>query len=237
MWFGTEDGLHKYDGYSFTIYRHDPSDPSSLSDNKVTAIYEDRSGVFWIGVGDGLNKFDPHAEKFTRYLHHLHTLTSLTVDYISAIHEDRFDNLWIGTAEGLYRLIPSTGPGWALSPAVSGVEGEIEGFDPDRVKFIRYRHDPQNPNSISDNRVYSIYEVHDSVENVIWVGTAVGLNKFYPSQERFIRYFHDPQDPMSLSHNDVRSIYESKSGGLWIGTYGDGLNKLVPIKRKQKSAS
>ena len=66
MWFGTEDGLSKYDGYDFVVYRHDPQDPQSLSDNFVESIYEDQSQVLWIGTrGGGLNQFDREKETFT----------------------------------------------------------------------------------------------------------------------------------------------------------------------------
>ncbi len=69
MWFGTQDGLNKYDGYSFTVYKHDPQEPQSLSHNRVHSIYEDQSGVLWIGTGDGLNQFDREKETFTHYQH------------------------------------------------------------------------------------------------------------------------------------------------------------------------
>ena len=67
LWFGTEDGLNKYDGYKFDVYRHNPDDKNSLSNNYVWSIYEDAEGSLWIGTRGGLNKFDRKAEKFTRY--------------------------------------------------------------------------------------------------------------------------------------------------------------------------
>ena len=69
MWFGTEDGLNKYDGYAFTVYTHDPDDPSTISDNLVSTIYEDQSGVMWVGTKGGLDRFDRATETFTHYQH------------------------------------------------------------------------------------------------------------------------------------------------------------------------
>ena len=72
MWFGTMDGLNKYDGYKFTVYRHDPDNPNSLSSNVIWALHKDHDGLLWIGTtsGGGLNKFDPDNERFVHYQHY-----------------------------------------------------------------------------------------------------------------------------------------------------------------------
>jgi len=89
MWFGTEDGLNKYDGYRFTVYKNDPNSPNSLSNNDVKSIYEDRSGVLWIGTGSGgLNKFDREKEAFTHYLHDPNNPNSLSNKGVNSIYED-----------------------------------------------------------------------------------------------------------------------------------------------------
>ena len=68
MWFGTDDGLNKYDGYNFTFYKHNPDDPFSLSHNRVWSLFEDSAGTLWIGTfGGGLNRFDRDTGLFTRY--------------------------------------------------------------------------------------------------------------------------------------------------------------------------
>src|SRR5262245_3081146 len=64
MWFGTDDGLNKYDGYQFTAFKRDPEDPGSLSDNYIRALYEDREHVLWVGTNLGLNAFDRTTGKF-----------------------------------------------------------------------------------------------------------------------------------------------------------------------------
>ncbi|MCP2597399.1 ATP-binding protein, partial [Candidatus Aminicenantes bacterium AC-335-G13] len=199
MWFGTEDGLNKYDGYKFTIYRHDPKNPDSISNSYITAMYEDRDGVLWIGTaGGGLNKFDREKEKFIYYMHDEKNPLSLSNNFVLSIYEDSSGNLWIGTERGLNK------------------------FDRKNEKFIHFLHDKNNPYSISDNRIFCIYE--DRMGN-LWIGTQNGLNKFLPDQEKFISYYHDPKNPYSLSNNVVRAIFEDKKGNLWIGT-DYGLNKF-----------
>ena len=68
LWFGTEDRLNRFDGYSFKVFQHDPSDPASLSHNWIWSLYEDRAGTLWVGTyGGGINRFDAATEGFTRY--------------------------------------------------------------------------------------------------------------------------------------------------------------------------
>jgi len=210
MWFGTWAGLNKYDGYDFKVYKHDPGNPNSLSNNIVKSIYEDQSGVLWIGTRDGLNKFDREKEKFTQYKNELNNPNSLSNNNVESIYEDQSGVLWIGTRAGLNKLVPSNNEG--SSPT-----------------FTHYKKEPNNPHSLSGNKVYSIYEDQSAV---LWIGTLGGLNKLVPSDNErspstFIHYKHDPNNPNSLSANNVKSIYEDRSGVLWIGTL-EGLNKFVP---------
>ena len=101
MWFCTQDGLNKYDGYNITVYRHDPDSPHSLSNNWVHVICEGRLGEIWIGTeGGGLNKFDPKTETFSHYKHDPQNPNSLSKDVVLCITEDRSGILWIGTEGG-----------------------------------------------------------------------------------------------------------------------------------------
>ena len=69
MWFATRDGLNRYDGNAFVVYKHNPNDPGSLSSNFIQDLIEDDHGYLWISTNTGVNKFDPITERFTRYLH------------------------------------------------------------------------------------------------------------------------------------------------------------------------
>jgi signal transduction histidine kinase/ligand-binding sensor domain-containing protein/class 3 adenylate cyclase/ActR/RegA family two-component response regulator len=202
IWFCTQEGVNKYNGYSFALYKHNPEKPNSLSDNWVSSLYEDRDGILWIGTqSGGLNRFEPVTEQFTRYTHDPNNPNSLSIDRISAIYEDRSGGLWIGTNGG-----------------------GLERFDRDTEQFTHYSHDPDNPNSLSHNQVSAIYEDHFGV---LWIGTnGGGLARFDQKSEQFTRYIHDSNNPNSLSHNQVSAIYEDRSGVLWIGTNGGGLERF-----------
>jgi PAS domain S-box-containing protein len=204
IWFCTQEGVNKYDGYNFTIYKHEPEQPNSLSDNWVSSLYEDSSGFLWIGTQTGgLNRFDRLTEQFTHYIHEPNDLNSLSDNRISTIYEDASGVLWIGT-DG----------------------GGLNQFNPDTQEFTHYLHEPNNPNSLSDNRISTIYE--DSA-GVLWIGTnGGGLNQFHPDTQEFTHYLHEPNNPNSLSDNRISAIYEDGSGALWIGTNGGGLNQFHP---------
>ncbi len=196
MWFGTEDGLAKYDGYTFVTYRHDPDNPQSLSASAVNALYADPAGYLWIGTVNGLNRFDPATETFTRYPP---DATDASYPRVRAITLDSAGDLWVGALGGLQR------------------------FDRETGQFEQFLHDPQNPASLSHDLVWAVYA---DTQGGLWVGTSGGLERFDPAMGDFVHYRHDPDDPRSLSHNVVTSIYEDRAGVLWIGTEGGGLNRF-----------
>ncbi|MFQ6677518.1 MAG: two-component regulator propeller domain-containing protein [Fidelibacterota bacterium] len=197
MWFGTQDGLNKYDGYSFTIYKHDPYDSTTISDNYIRCIYEDHSGTLWIGTENGgLNRFNRGKEIFENFRHDPAKSNSLANNHVWDIVEDNDGFLWIGT--------------WG--------DG-LEKFDIQKNKFTHFRHDPKDPNSLSDNRVRCLY--YDQ-EGFLWVGTEEGgLNRFNLGNNTFKHYQHNPDNSSSISHNLIQDIREDNQGNLWVGTkYG-----------------
>lgn len=202
MWFGTQDGLNKYDGYNFVVYKYNELDSNSLSDNFILSIYEDISGRIWVGTENGgLNKFDRHTEHFTHYTHNPENKYSLGSNTVLSIYEDRFGTLWIGTKDG-----------------------GLNKFNKTTDQFIRYIHDLENPNSLGSNTVFSIYE---DKFGTLWIGTKNGgLNSFNRKTEQFNHYTNNPHNSNSLSNNTVLSIYEDQSGNLWLGTNGGGLNRF-----------
>lgn len=106
MWFGTMDGLDRFDGYEFTVFGHDPFDSTSISDNSITKLFTDSRGQLWIGtLHGGLNLFDPYHNRFIHFLSHSAGAGSSNGSYIRAIAEDRNGNLWIGTfGAGIYEF-------------------------------------------------------------------------------------------------------------------------------------
>lgn len=101
MWFGTYDGLNKYDGYDFTIYKHNPLDSTSISNSYITDMFEDRAGTLWIATRDGLNQFDRGHNRFIRYLHEPNKPGSISHNTVNSIYQERSGRLWVGTAAGL----------------------------------------------------------------------------------------------------------------------------------------
>ncbi len=201
LWFATEEGLNRYDGYNFKVYKRHPGSPKGLKNDWIWTMLEHPTGVLWLGTnGGGLHKFDMEKETFINYQTIIGNPGSLSSNIVYSIGVDPGGILWVGTANGLNR------------------------FDPSAETFKRYRADPANPGSLSHNEILTIYPDHGGT---LWIGTAGGgLNKFDPQSERFTHYLKEPFNEKSLSHNSVRCIYEDRSGTLWIGTVGGGLNQF-----------
>jgi ligand-binding sensor domain-containing protein/signal transduction histidine kinase len=202
MWFGTQDGLNMYDGYTFSIFRHDPSDSNSIADNYISSLFEDRSGRLWVGTYGGLNLFDVKTKTFERYQNELQNPSSLSDNHIRCIYADHSGQMWLGTLGGLNL------------------------FDAETKKFERYENDPQNSSSLSNNRVYSVCEDRSGR---LWVGTqGGGLNLLDTKTRTFEHLRNDPNNSSSLADDRVSSIYKDRSGRLWVGTEGGGLSLFDP---------
>jgi len=200
MWFATQDGLNRYDGYQFTVYKHDPDDPTALSNNYVRTIYEDRSGELWVGTRSGLDRLDRTTGTFIHYQHDPSDPHSLGGTEVVAVHEDRAGSLWIGIEDG-----------------------GVSRLDRATNAFTHYRHDPDDPTTLAHDYVWTIYE--DRSEE-LWVGTDGGLDRLDRTTGMFTHYDHDAADTHSLSDNRVRVIVEDRQGALWIGLEGGGLDRF-----------
>ncbi len=211
IWFGKVDGLYRYDGYILTRYQHDSDDSASLSCNYVTAIAEDHDGLLWVGTQDGLNKFNPATGKCQRVEYDPNNRTSLSNNNITVIYFDQSSAMWVGTRGGGMNLTE---------------RGATEKANTNDLPFKHYRHDPDNPNSLSDDNVFCIVEDTQANGEIVWIGTAHGLNAFHLPTQKFRRYFHNPNNPKSLSHDQVWSLYDDRTGNLWIGAGSGGLSRL-----------
>ncbi|PJA98495.1 MAG: hypothetical protein CO128_07035 [Ignavibacteriales bacterium CG_4_9_14_3_um_filter_30_11] len=189
MWFATEDGLDRYDGYNFKIYKNNPQDNSSISDNFIWTIYEDRDSVLWVGTNNGgLCKYDVYLDSFISFKNDPADSNSLIFNNVRAIVEDSFGNLWIGTEEGLDKY------------------NKREGI------FTHYKYNPNNSHSISNNVVLALYEDKDGV---LWIGSDRGLDKYDRANDRFISYSRINK---KFENNIVLSIVQDNKQKLWIGT-------------------
>ena len=192
MWFGTQDGLNRYDGYKFKVFRHEPGNMNSLSDYAVNAILEDDSGFIWIATRNGLNKFNPQTEIFKNFQFSKNKKNTLSDNFITAIITDTKNNLWIGTKNGLNRL------------------------DLKNYKFSEFKNEPSDSQSLSANYITSIYF---SSDGNLWIGTFNGLNKFNSNSSNFTRYMTDSEDKNKVVTFTIYSIVEDKNKNLWIGTH------------------
>ncbi|MBN2387572.1 MAG: GAF domain-containing protein [Anaerolineales bacterium] len=204
LWIGTQDGLNRYDGHGVRIFRPNPDDPNSISDNWINALFQDRQGYLWIGTNHGLNRYDPQTGAFARYLHDPANPQSLVGNTVQVIFEDSLNRLWVGTDEGLDR------------------------FSNSRDGFIHYYTETFLPPDISSNNITAIYE---DLQGSVWFGTATGgLNRYIRGVDGFIPYTHDPYNNSSLSSNTVNAIQGDSNGLLWIAT-DRGLDLLDPEVR------
>ncbi len=202
MWFGTRDGLNKYDGYQFTVYRNDPKGKNSISNNYVPDIVESANGDLWIATwGGGLNRFDREKGIFISYKHDAKNERSIAGNFITTIKEDANGNLWIGTeAAGL------------------------DMYEKKTKTFIHYKFDSNNTQSISDDFIRTIYR---DKENKLWIGTMHGgVNIFDARTKTFTRFQHNDKIATSLSFNDIYAIFEDSKQQMWIGTNGGGVDLL-----------
>ncbi|MDJ0784324.1 MAG: two-component regulator propeller domain-containing protein [Desulfosarcinaceae bacterium] len=255
LWFGTEDGLLRYDGYGFREFRTDPARDDSLASNLVYALLEDRRGRLWVGtVGGGLHRFNRRSETFVRYQPDPADPHAISHIAVISLLEDRLGQIWVGTeGGGLNRLDPDSGrfthyrQTWAQKQGLSfdsmwhlyedlagfiwiGTHGGgLNRFDPQSGQFRVYRHNPADPTSIASDTVGPIFE--DS-QGRLWVGGLAGLNLMDRASGRFQRFVHDPQNPHSLSHNHVWDIVEDSAGHLWLATFGGGVNRFDPVSTR-----
>lgn len=208
MWFATHDGLNKYDGYKFTVYRSIPNDETSLSHNNLWRIIEDKHGNIWIATwGGGVNMFDRKTEKFVRYRSDPSNTNSISDDFVYALFEDDEGNIWIGTNNRGLNILNTT-----------------------TNQITRFRFDRNNPTGISNNEVRDIFQ--DRSKN-IWIATeGGGLNLFNKSNKTFKRFTHDPSNPTSIASNHVRVVTQDLTGRIWVGTYGGGFDLFFPDKEE-----
>lgn len=196
LWIGTDgQGLFKLDKNSelFVQYRHDPSDPESISDDIVLAVQEDKRGDLWIGTRlRGLDRFDREKQAFSRFP--LDPGAGTIWDLLA----DRQGKIWAGTQDGgLYRIDPATG------------------------EKTNFRFHPDNPRSLGSNTVWSIFQ--DGQGAIWVGTRGGGLNRFLPETDNFVRFTGDADHPQDLVSPPITAIAEENEGRLWIGTAWSGL--------------
>lgn len=238
LWFGTEDGLNRYDGYNFKVFKREPSNPNSISDGWITAITEDQNGYLWVGTRlGGLNRYDPFSGQFTQYQNNKADSTSLNDNHISALLVDQSNQLWVGTLSGLDRFNFETDSffHYPYSSPTSGTDnGTAESSNAESSAENRNA-EPEILTQSSKSSSKNISTLYQDSQGRYWVGTLDGgLNALDPQTGMFTYYQNIEGNEGTISSNRITALVEDGNGGLWIGTQR-GLNLFNPETAEFKS--
>jgi ligand-binding sensor domain-containing protein/signal transduction histidine kinase len=232
MWFGTQYGLHRFDGYNFKVFIHDPQNAKSLSGVVVNALFKDRDGVLWVGCDQSLNKFERTTETFSKY----------SVPFVTHISQDAAGTMWLATPTGLYGLDPATGktrrythdpsdPSSINSNSIqfSGEDKRgrfwiadtksLDQFDRRAGKVTLHipLHETSNGFSFYEDRFGVFWIYHLSPDSLATFDQRTNKLRYFS--------FHDRNLP-GPELTGVSVMLEDGDGVLWLATHGAGLLKF-----------
>ena len=197
MWFGTQEGLNRFDGYQFKVFTHSRRQKNSLSSDWIYAINEAADGKLWIGTLSGLNVFDKSTQTFDKFMHDPLDLNSISENNIRVIYKDSNQTFWLGTHNGLNKYNPSTN------------------------NFTRYFTDSSTKNNIK----YHVSTISQDAEGLLWIGTANhGVFRFDPKTETIVTTTKQISELSGFTSQKIRALYTDSQNRLWVGTVGDGLS-------------
>lgn len=253
MWFGTQDGLNRFDGYTITVFKHDPADSNSIADNSIWSLLSDSRGDLWIGtLRGGVDRYVLAENRFIHYTHRANDSTSISENNVISMFEDSDGALWFGTLNNWLNRFDRTtqrfsyfvfdaasaeslqsNTVWSMSEdrhrnlwvgTWRGVR-RLSLDDPHRA-FQSYHHHPHNRASLAGENIRVVFTDR---HGTVWIGTwGAGLDRYDERRDGFTHFVHDPKNPRSISSNFILSIYEDTKGNLWVGTNDAGLNKYDP---------
>ena len=247
IWIGTTDGLNKYDGIGFTVYKNIQDDTTSLSSSYVNCIYEDKKNNLWIGVLNGLCKYDREKNNFER-IDYADNRGEVFNRHVHAIIEDNDNRLWLGTENGIFILdrekkkfttlfdntcklevstycndICQDKNGFLWFALFDETNGGIIKYDPSNKSFIKYNN--QTPALKLRENIILCLMVDN--QNKIWIGYQnKGIDVLNEQTKTISSYQNIPSDNHSLSNNSVISMVQDKNGKILIGTNGGGINEF-----------
>ncbi|HCY75428.1 MAG TPA: hypothetical protein DHV28_05865 [Ignavibacteriales bacterium] len=200
MWFGTDDGLNRYDGYAIKVFKHSSNNLNSVADNTILALFSDTNGDLWIGTRrGGVDRYDITRNKFYHYFHVADNTSTISDNSISTLFKDSQGNLWVGTRKGLNR------------------------YNYSDSTFSRFN---LHPNDNSNTDALSVTSICEDSSKTLWIGTSVGLfkiNSNYLNRKKADSEIYYSESTVFLSGLYVRTVYIDHAGVLWAGTFGKGL--------------
>ncbi|MCX6217904.1 MAG: response regulator [Spirosoma sp.] len=206
MWFGTRNGLNRYDSHQVVVYEHKSGDVNSLAANTVNSLLHDRKGQLWVGTTKGIAVYRPKENNFLRLLPVITKTGKLADSSITVLVEDHQKHIWVGTPRGLFRLHTTN-----LRRA-------------DRLVDLT-----QQQQDLSHQTIRTLYEARD---HTMWVGTSAGLARLQRTPAgrlKLTNFYLNPAD--SIFHNTsngINAIVEDKRGRLWLGTERNGIALFDP---------
>ncbi len=243
IWIGTQDGLNRFDGSNFKVFKNVPKESTSLSDNFVQSLYKDHDEQIWIGTELGLDKYDYDTESFTNFKIKSQKSNTTGVNGINVITESIKTPglLWLGTNNGICSFdkltqkcnnfnTPYSNAGFQADHPVLAIHesksdpgilwvGSADGLFHFNVSTGIFKQIGKD--YLQDVQILSIYE---DFERTIWLSTNNGLFAFSKNTGKISRHKNDPKNPYSISSNYVQKVFEDSMHNLWIGTAGGGLN-------------
>ena len=236
MWFGTWDGLNKYDGYEFTVYNLE----DGLSNTTVRSILQDKDGFIWIGTDYGLNRLDPETNRITVFLHDPVNPNSLCDNMVNCLMLDKDGFLWAGTSKGLSKYDPQRnvfntiqfisrydqdGLANLVSKVIQDSHGRIwiathNGiycFDEDRDHYRPYHFTDPGKSSRTERLANIVLDFIEDDNGKIWAGTRNGIFILDPETDSLRHIIPGPEEGM-LSSSNVNAIFQDHTGSIWIGT-------------------
>ena len=238
MWFGTQYGLNRYDGYTFKVFVHDARGPNSLSGVFIGALFKDRDGALWVGCDEFLNKFGPATETFTRY----------PVPFVTHISQDTAGTLWLATGTGLYRLDPATGQirQYSHDPSdpssLSSNDVKSSGEDKEGRFWVANREGLDEFDRRTGKVTLRVplreplpeFSFYEDRFGVFWIvhASGNGLAVLDRKTNTLTHYSFYEREPPSTAVTGVVAMLEDKNGNLWLATLGDGLLKFDRERRR-----
>ena len=248
IWFGTQDGINKFNGYTFERFYHNPYDSQSISHGWVYSIAEDEEGNIWVGTRGGLNKFDKKKSAFESFLakpgkantinsnlvygitYHngliyantppvLNILDPKTKQIVQYRNNINIEKKTNSFEKGTPVLVDKHNNVWMATT------NGLSRFDLVKKEFRNYFFNASDPSSIPDNFINTLYL---DKQGELWIGTNNGFCKYLPSTDNFLRFEN------KFRHNTILSILQDNKGRFWFGTFGGGLNQTVMNSDKTK---